>query len=189
MAQRPSDQHACCERPFHSQREFQRSRSHRKLIVARTEKPVANLVGRCVVLEGFWLRPVDWLRGRIMIAAGCECQSSSVRISMEEQTAARIAMMALSRLRAATSLLRFPFSSRGCFGCPTRSVQMRVLPLTSAGGLLRDSHRSTHLHRQHTPISLFQNADHQLSGKALPSRQISLHFGLDSPQINPQHAS
>jgi len=41
-----------------------------------------------------------------------------------------------------------------------------------------------------TPISLFQNADHQLSGKAFPSRQIfSLHFGLDSPQINPQHAS
>jgi hypothetical protein len=49
--------------------------------------------------------------------------------------------MALSRLRAATSFLRFPFSSRGCFGCPTRSVQMRVLPLTSVGGLLRDSHR------------------------------------------------
>jgi hypothetical protein len=40
-----------------------------------------------------------------------------------------------------------------------------------------------------TPISLFQNADHQLSGKAFPSRQISPHFGLDSPQINPQHAS
>jgi hypothetical protein len=98
-------------------------------------------------------------------------------------------MMALSRLRAATSFLRFPFSSRGCYGCPTRAVQMRVLPPTSVGGLLRDSHRSTHLHRQHTPISLFQNADHQLSGKALPSRQISLHFGLDSPQINPQHAS
>ncbi len=27
-------------------------------------------------------------------------------------------MMVLSTLRAATSFLRSPFSSRGCFGCP-----------------------------------------------------------------------
>ena len=44
-------------------------------------------------------------------------------------------------------------------------------------------------HRQHAHIGLLQSPDHQLNGKALPSRQISLHFGLDSPQINPQHAS
>ena len=123
-------------------------------------------------------------------ACGFQWRNRQRRGSRSTLRRASEAMTTLSRLRAATSFLRFPFSSRGCFGCPTRSVQMRVLPLTSVGGLLRDSHRSTPLHRQPTHISLFQNADHQLSGKALPSRPISLHFGLDSPQIiNPQHAS
>ena len=69
------------------------------------------------------------------------------------------------------------FSSRSCFSGPTRSAQMRVLPLTTVGGLLRDSRPSTHFHRQHSHISLVQNPDHQLNGKALPSPAMSLHSG------------
>jgi hypothetical protein len=42
---------------------------------------------------------------------------------------------------------------------------MRVLPLTSVGGLLRDSHRSTHLHRQHTPSACFRTPTINSAGR------------------------
>src|SRR6266481_3339492 len=133
-----------------------------------------------------------WWTARQSRSTSWEYQSSSVRISIEEYTAARMAIMAKGAmakrsLRRSLRFAKMPIFLRALLGClcassrdssvnfltPEASYALTLVlpappPLPLAEVLFRDSRTSTPLHRQHIHLSLLQNADHQLNGKALP---------------------